>query len=111
MEAKAVAKNIRISPRKVRLVVDVIRGQRVEDALSMLRNLPQRAAPMVEKLLQSAVANAEQKEMGDEENLRIQKATVDPGPTLKRFIPRAMGRATPIRKRTSHITIIVSNSE
>jgi large subunit ribosomal protein L22 len=109
MEAKAVAKNIRISPRKVRLVVDAIRGQQVEDALNVLRNLPQRAAPLVEKLLQSAVANAEQKEMGDEENLRILQATVDPGPTLKRFIPRAMGRATPIRKRTSHITIVVSN--
>jgi large subunit ribosomal protein L22 len=110
MEARAVAKFVRISPRKVRLVVDAIRGERVEDALNVLRNLPQRAAPLVEKILQSAVANAEQKEIEDVENLRIRKATVDPGPTLKRFIPRAMGRATPIRKRTSHITIVVDNN-
>jgi large subunit ribosomal protein L22 len=110
MEARAVAKFVRISPRKVRLVIDAIRGERVEDALSVLRNLPQSAAPLVEKVLQSAVANAEQKEIEDVENLRIRKATVDPGPTLKRFIPRAMGRATPIRKRTSHITIVVDNN-
>ncbi len=76
--------------------------------MNVLRNLPQRAAPLVEKILQSAVANAEQKEIEDVENLRIRKATVDSGPTIKRFIPRAMGRATPIRKRTSHITIVVS---
>lgn len=109
MEAKAIARNIRISPRKVRLVVDAIRGERVENALSVLRNLPQRAAPVVEKVLQSAMANAEQKEMGDVEALQISKAFVNEGATLKRFIPRAMGRATPIHKRTSHITIVVSN--
>jgi large subunit ribosomal protein L22 len=109
MEAKAVAKNIRISARKMRLVVDAIRGQRVESALSVLRNLPQRSAPVVEKVLQSAMANAEQKEMGDVESLMIRKVTVDEGPTMKRFIPRAMGRATPIHKRTSSITIVVTN--
>ena len=109
MEAKAIARNIRISPRKVRLVVDAIRGERVENALSVLRNLPQHAAPVVEKVLQSAMANAEQKEMGDVEALQISKAFVNEGATLKRFIPRAMGRATPIHKRTSHITIVVSN--
>lgn len=109
MEAKAVARNIRISPRKVRLVVDAIRGQRVAEALSVLRNLPKHAAPVVEKLLQSAIANAEQKEMADVENLRIRRITVDAGPTLKRFMPRAMGRATPIRKRTSQITLVVED--
>jgi large subunit ribosomal protein L22 len=109
MKAKAVARNIRISPRKVRLVVDAIRGQRVEEALNILRNLPKRAAPVVEKLLRSAMANAEQKEVADVESLRIHTVTVDVGPTLKRFIPRAMGRATPIRKRTSNITLIVGD--
>ncbi|OIP62000.1 MAG: 50S ribosomal protein L22 [Nitrospirae bacterium CG_4_9_14_3_um_filter_53_35] len=108
MEVKAVARFVRISPRKVRLVVDAIRGHRVEEAIGLLRSIPHRAAPVVEKLLQSAVANAEQKEMKDVDRLRIRYAVVDPGPTIKRFLPRAMGRATPIRKRTSHITIVVS---
>lgn len=108
MEVKAVVRFVRISPRKARLVIDAIRGQRVEDALSQLRSLPQRAALVVEKLLQSAVANAEQKEVKDVDKLRVRYAVVDPGPTIKRFLPRAMGRATPIRKRTSHITIVVS---
>ncbi len=109
MEARSKARFVRIAPRKVRRVVDAIRGESVEDALNILRNLPQHAAPVVEKLLQSAVANAEQKEVEDVERLRVKSVTVDQGPTLKRFIPRAMGRATPIRKRTSHITIVVSD--
>ena len=109
MEARAVLRGVRISPRKARRVADTVRGERVAAALSRLQNLPQRAAPVVLKLLRSAVANAEQKEMGDPESLRIRRITVDPGPTLKRWVPRAMGRATPIRKRTSIITVVVSN--
>lgn len=108
MEARAIARYIRIAPRKMRLVVDTIRGKSVEEALNILRNLPQRSAPVVEKLLQSAVANAEQKEVADVERLLIKEAFVNEGPVLKRFMPRAMGRATPLRKRTSHVTIVVS---
>ncbi len=108
MEARAVGRNIRIAPRKVRRVADTIRGQSVEQALTVLKSLPQRAAPLLAKVLKSALANAEHREMPDLESLRISRVTVDPGPSLKRFIPRAMGRATPIRKRTSHITIVVS---
>ncbi len=109
MEARAVARYVRIAPRKVRLVVDAIRGERVESALNILRNLPQRAAPVVEKVLMSAVANAEQQEVSDVEKLTVKEAVANGGPMLKRFIPRAMGRATPIHKRTSHITIVVSD--
>ena len=109
MEARAVLRSVRISPRKARRVVDTVRGERVATAVSRLQSLPQRAAPVVLKLLRSAVANAEQKEMGDPETLRIERITVDPGPTLKRWVPRAMGRATPIRKRTSIITVVLTN--
>ncbi len=110
MEARAVARYVRIAPRKVRLVVDAIRGEPVETALNILRNLPQRAAPVVEKVLLSAVANAEQQEVSDVEKLTVTVAVADGGPMLKRFMPRAMGRATPIHKRTSHITIVVSDA-
>ncbi len=109
MEARAVARYVRIAPRKVRLVVDAIRGEPVESALNILRNLPQRAAPVVEKVLMSAVANAEQQEVSDVEKLTVKEAVANGGPMLKRFMPRAMGRATPIHKRTSHITIVVSD--
>ncbi len=109
MEARAVARYVRIAPRKVRLVVDAIRGERVEAALNILRNLPQRSAPVVEKVLMSAVANAEQQEGSDVEKLTVKVAVANEGPMLKRFMPRAMGRATPIHKRTSHITIVLSD--
>ncbi len=109
MEARALVKNLRIAPRKVRLVVDAIRGKDVEEALNILRNLPQHSAPVVEKLVRSAMANAEQKEVADIERLRVKTAFVNEGPTLSRFIPRAMGRATPIKKRTSHVTIVLSD--
>jgi len=109
MEAKAVAKHVRMSPRKVRLVVDQIRGKSVNEAYAILQFSKKAAADPVSKTLRSAVANAEQKEMGDPETLRIERITVDPGPTLKRWVPRAMGRATPIRKRTSIITVVLTN--
>jgi large subunit ribosomal protein L22 len=114
MEAKAYAKHVRISPRKMRLVVDLIRGKKVEDALVILQSTQKKASPMVEKLLRSAVANAlftgeDEKEAPqfDVDELFVKRAFVDGGPTMKRFRPRSMGRANRIRKRTSHLTIIV----
>ncbi len=111
METRAIAKYIRVTPRKARLVVDLIRGKRVADATAILKFLPQYASAPVKKLLHSAIANAEQKEVKDVENMIISKAFVDQGPTLKRFMPRAMGRANIIRKRTSHITLFLSDQK
>lgn len=108
MQAKAVAKQIRIAPRKARLVIDLIRGKEVGEAIAILRNTPKSASPVVEKLLNSAVANAEHNYEMDINSLVVEQAFVDEGATLKRFRPRAMGRAGKINKRTSHITIIVS---
>lgn len=108
MEAKAIARNIRIAPRKVRLVVDLIRGKQVGEALAVLAHTPKAASPVVEKLVKSAMANAEHNLNLDVSNLKISKVFVDEGPTLKRFRPRAMGRASRINKRTSHITVILS---
>lgn len=106
-EAKAVLRFVRIAPRKARAVVDLIRGQQVPQALAMLKYTPRAAAKVVEKVVRSAVANAEQKEIGDAESMTISKAFVDCGPTYKRFRARSMGRANSIHKRTSHITVIV----
>jgi len=110
-EASAVLRYARMTPRKIRMVIDLIRGRDVPEALTLLKYLPRAAAPVVEKLLQSAVANAGQKDMGDPESLRIVRAYVDGGPTLRRFRARSMGRANPIHKRTSHVTIVVGPSE
>jgi large subunit ribosomal protein L22 len=109
-EAKAILRYVRISPRKARLVVDMVRGRHVPEAMSLLRYTPRSASKIVEHVLRSAVANAAQKELGDPESLKIVQAFVDGGPTLKRFQPRSMGRANPIHKRTSHITVIVGPS-
>ena len=109
-EASAVLRFVRIAPRKMRLVIDLIRGRGVSDALSVLKYLPKASAPILEKLLQSAVTNAGQKELGDPESLKIVRAYVDGGPVLKRSQPRAMGRANPIHKRTSHVTIVVASN-
>lgn len=105
-----------MSPRKVRLVVDLIRGRDVNDAYSVLRFSKKGASTPVEKTLRSAVANAQQKaekegDFLDVDDLVVREAFVDAGSTLKRFRPRAMGRATPIMKRTSHITIVVDSKE
>jgi large subunit ribosomal protein L22 len=107
MEARAAAKYIRISPRKVRLVMDQLRGKRVEDALNLLNFAPQKSAYIVKKLISSAVANAEENTEIDVDTLFVKTIYADEGPTLKRFRPRAMGRASRIRKRTSHITVIL----
>lgn len=108
MEAKAVVRYIRSSPRKARQVVDLIRGKRVEEALHILRYTPKGVSGIIEKTLRSAIANAEQKDSREDmDSLVVHRAWVDGGPTMKRFIPRARGRATPIRKRTSHITLVL----
>jgi large subunit ribosomal protein L22 len=98
---------LRLAPRKVRAVADIVRGQPVEQALATLRFTPKAAALPVAKLLRSAIANAEQKSQGniDVDRLFVKTITVDQGPTLRRFMARAMGRATRINKKTSHVTI------
>jgi large subunit ribosomal protein L22 len=111
MQAKAIARQVRVAPRKARLVVDLIRGKHVGEAFAILRNTPKAASPIVEKVLKSAVANAEHNYELEAENLVVESVFVDEGPTMKRFRPRAMGRASRINKRTSHITIIVSEKK
>ncbi|WP_027365227.1 50S ribosomal protein L22 [Desulfotruncus alcoholivorax] len=110
-EAKAVARFIRISPRKVRLVVDLIRGKDVKEALAILKYSPQRASVPVAKVVKSAVANAEHNYDMDSDNLVVAACYVDQGPTIKRWQPRAMGRADVLRHRTSHITVIVKEKK
>jgi large subunit ribosomal protein L22 len=110
VEAKASAKYIRVSPRKMRRSVDLIRGRHVEDARRILRLSPLGSNRTLTKVLESAVANAEQR-AAIPENLVVARAWVDEGPTLKRFRPRAYGRATQVRKRTSHITVVVETLE
>ncbi len=102
----AIHKYARISPRKVRLVADLIRGRGVQDALNLLKFSPNRAAVMVSKVLTSAIANANEAE-ANVEALIVDRAFVDEGPTIKRFQPKDRGRANPIMKRTSHITVVV----
>ena len=111
METKATAKFIRVSPRKVRTVVDLIRGKRFAEALAILRYTPKRASEAITKVVKSAAANAEHNLQADKEQLYISAIYVDQGPTLKRFKPRAQGRADLIRKRTSHITVVVSDQK
>jgi large subunit ribosomal protein L22 len=112
-EARAVARHVRVTPQKARRVVDLIRGKNAVEAVSVLRFAPQGAAEPVRKVLESAIANARVKadqtaERFDERELVVAWATVDEGPTMKRFRPRAQGRAGRINKRTSHITVVVA---
>jgi large subunit ribosomal protein L22 len=116
MEAKAIAKDIGMSPRKVRLVADQIRGRSVNEAYAILQFSKKAAAEPVSKTLRSAVANAQYRaqedgDVLDVDTLQISQVYVDEGPTLRRWRAAAMGRATPIRKRTSHITVIVDTKE
>ena len=106
-EARATAKYLRTSPQKMRRVVDLVRGRHVEEARRILRFSGLGAADDVRKLLESAVSNAEAQPGVIAENLLVTRAWVDEGPTLKRYRPRAYGRATRIRKRTSHVTLVV----
>jgi len=107
METRAITRFVRISPRKARLVTDQIRGKRVEEALSILKFVPKRAAGMVTKTLRAAIANAENTQSVDVDRLYVKRVLVDEAGMAKRFMPRAMGRATRIRKRMSHITVVV----
>ncbi len=109
MTAQATARNVRVAPRKARLVVDMIRGQNVVRAMAQLSTIRNRAAEPIMKVLQSALANADQHhpEEADVDNFRVITAYVDEARMLKRFRPRAMGRASGIKKRSSHITLEV----
>jgi large subunit ribosomal protein L22 len=106
METKAQAKFIRIAPQKVQVLVPAVKGRKVEEAIALLRFLPRKGARILYRVLHSAVANAGQNKV-DIDTLYVKKIMVDKGPTMKRWMPRAMGRATPILKRTSHITVIL----
>jgi large subunit ribosomal protein L22 len=111
METKAITRNVRISPQKARLVADLIRGKQVEDALLVLRFTEKKASRILAKTLRSAIANAADTQKVDPDSLYVKRTYVDGGTTIKRFTPRAHGRATPIRKRTSHFTIVVEERE
>ncbi|MFV1969611.1 MAG: 50S ribosomal protein L22 [Acidimicrobiia bacterium] len=111
MNARAQAKHVRQSPYKVRRVLDLVRGLPVDEARVVLDFTNRKAADTIKKVLDSAIANAEHNFALDAEELYVQEAYADEGPTLKRWRPRARGRATKIRKRTSHITIVVADEE
>ncbi len=111
MEAKAYLKYARISPRKVKIVLDLIRGKDVGTAMAILKNTPKGASEYLIKLLNSAVANAEHNFQMDSSNLYVSECFVCPGPTLKRIMPRAKGSADRILKRTSHVTIVVKEKD
>ncbi|MCL1790137.1 MAG: 50S ribosomal protein L22 [Peptococcaceae bacterium] len=111
METRAVTKYVRVSPRKARRVADLIRGKRVNEALAILRAVPQMSKEPVVKTLKSAIANAENNNDAVAEDLFVTNIFIDQGPTLKRIKPRAQGRADRINKRTSHITVLVGDKE
>ncbi len=111
MQVSATAKYIKVSPRKVRLVVDVIRGKSVSDAMATLQFLPQQAAKEVSKVVKSAAANAENNYNLSPEDLYVSAVSANEGPTQKRFRPRAHGRVSPVLKRSSHITVVVGEKE
>lgn len=111
MEARAIAKYIRMTPRKVRQVVDLVRGKNVAEALILLRFTPKAASEVISKVIKSAAANAEHNFSMSPESLFVAEAMVDPGPTLKRMMPRPHGRANKMLKRSSHITIVVRERE
>ena len=110
-EVRSTAKFVRIAPRKVRIVADLIRGKSVADALAILKFTPKRGATLISKVLKSAVANAENNFDMDADKLFISKCFVDGGPTIKRYHPRSRGQAFSILKHTSHITVVVSEKE
>jgi large subunit ribosomal protein L22 len=110
MEVRAVAKYVRISPQKVRLISDAIKGKPVEKALATIKFMPQKAAGIVEKVLRSAVANADQLADVDIDDMIVGNLIADVGPSLKRFRARARGRGTRIIKRTSHVTVILTEA-
>lgn len=111
MEARAVGRYLRVTPRKARYVLDTVRGKSVKEALAVLKFVPNEAAKYIQKVIESAAANAEHNYAMDRDTLRIIRAFVDGGPSLKRIHPRAMGRAYRILKRTSHITVVVTEDD
>jgi len=111
MEAKSIHKYARVSPRKVRRVTSLIKGMKAGDALVRLKFLPHSSAKVLTKILKTAIANAEQKKVTDPESMKITKAVVNQGPTMKRMMPRSMGRADVIRKRSSHITLVLEEEK
>ncbi|MBR1422581.1 MAG: 50S ribosomal protein L22 [Ruminococcus sp.] len=111
MEAKAILRTARIAPRKVQIVLDLIRGKDYEVATAIVKNTPKAASEYLEKLLKSAAANAENNHNMDKNNLYVSECYVCPGPIMKRIRPRAQGRAYRIFKRTSHITVVLKEKE
>jgi large subunit ribosomal protein L22 len=111
MEAKAHLRYARIAPRKVQIVLDLIRGKDADMAMAILKHTPKAASEQLEKLLKSAIANAENNHAMDKNNLYVAECFVCPGPILKRIRPRAQGRAFRVLKRTSHITIVLKEKE
>jgi large subunit ribosomal protein L22 len=109
MEAKAVVRTVRMSPRKMRVVANLVRGKRVGEAMALLKLMPKKGAFVIRKLLISAIANAEQKGDVDVDALLIRDCNVDNGPIVKSWMPRSMGRANRIQSRTSHVTVTVAN--
>jgi large subunit ribosomal protein L22 len=111
METRATTRHVRIAPRKARLVVDLIRGRKVEDAIGVLEFSPKKAAQIVAKTLKSAIANAEATQNIDVDTLYVKAVYVNAGVTQKRFLPRAHGRATKLRKRSAHVTVVVDEKK
>ncbi|WDV45419.1 50S ribosomal protein L22 [Clostridiaceae bacterium M8S5] len=111
MEAKAIAKHVRISPRKVQLAADLVRGKSVMEAVAILKYMPTKGAEVLGKVVKSALANAENNFDLDRDNLYVAQAYANQGPTLKRYRPRAQGRAFHIRKRTSHVGVVLKERE
>ena len=107
MESRAISRYNRISPQKLRLVADLVRGRQVDEALALLGQMPQKGARIVETSIRSAVANAEDRELEDVDRLKVATIFVDGGPVLRRMQPRAMGRAGAIRKPTAHLTVVL----
>jgi large subunit ribosomal protein L22 len=111
METRATTRFVRISPVKVRLVADQIRGKRVEDALNVLQFIAKRSGPLIAKTVRAALANAENTQRVDVDLLYVKQIKVDEGGKWKRFLPRARGRATPVRRRLSHITVTLDENQ
>ena len=111
MEARATLSNVRISPRKVQIVLDLIRNKPTDVALATLRLTPKSASPILEKLVKSAIANADNNHSMNKDSLYVAECYVTPGPIMKRVMPRAQGRAYRILKRTSHITVVLKEQD
>lgn len=110
MAAKARVQHVRMSPRKMRVIANLVRGKRVDEAMNLLKLVPKKGAYVIRKLLVSAVANAEHQGQQDVDALLVKECCVDNGPILKRWMPRAMGRTNRIQRRTSHVTVTVAEA-